>query len=74
MGKHQFNKLISGHIVAKVAEDKLTSVNPTALKKAYQLLDVYKKAYPSEIKSEKDHAFVECSTFADEIKGQGQTW
>lgn len=54
--------------------DKLAKENPTALDGANQLLAIYKKADPDCTKSEKDHPFVECATFADEIKAKGQTW
>ena len=33
-----------------------------------------KEIHPDITKSEKDHPFTECATFADEIKGEGMNW
>ena len=42
--------------------------------KATALLKVYSSANPSMTNLEKSYPFVECATFADEIKSRGGTW
>lgn len=44
---------------------------PHALKSANDLLDVYAHASATMTHLERDHRFVECSTFADDIKSKG---
>ena len=61
-------------IVAKIAFDKLSRENPRALNSANELLRVFMKTDPELTKLERDYPFVECATFADEIKGKGATW
>jgi hypothetical protein len=53
--------------VARVAFDKLTNESPAIVAKANNIL----KGIASFTDLEKDHPFVECATFADEIKGKG---
>lgn len=57
--------------MARVAYNHLEQEAPEALKAANDMLRVYKSAHPDMTKSEGDFPFVECSTFADEIKGKG---
>ena len=63
-------------IVARVAYDQLQFSNQgkTALNKANDLLKVYSSSNPSMTNLEGDYPFVECATFADEIKAKGATW
>lgn len=66
-----------GHLfVARVAYDKLSFSQPgkAALDKATQLLQVYSASNPSMTNLEGNYPFVECATFADEIKAKGGTW
>lgn len=66
-----------GHLfVARIAQDRLsfTKEGQAALAKANALLSVYSKARPDMTPNEADHAFVECATFADEIKAKGGAW
>eukprot|EP00347_Sterkiella_histriomuscorum_P010921 403374421 len=61
-----------GHLmVARVAYNHLQSEAPEALKAANDMLAVYSKSNPSMTKLEGDYPFVECATFADEIKAKG---
>lgn len=65
----------TGHlIVARRAYDILKEENPTALAAAEAELSILPKYYSSLTKDEGDYPFVECATFADNIKGQGYTW
>jgi len=61
-------------MVAKIAYDKLSTSNPAALKKANDLLEILSDNQPSLITKEYDYPFVECATFADEIKSKGGSW
>ena len=63
-------------IVAKIAYDKLQSTpqGQAALNKANSLLKVYSSSHPSMTNLERDYPFVECATFADEIKAKGGSW
>lgn len=61
-------------LVAKIAYDILDKEDPSALESAEQLLKVLTDKDPSQTKSEKNYPFVECATFADEIKGRGGYW
>ena len=49
----------------------MQSEAPEALKAANDMLSVYSKSNPSMTKLEGDYPFVECATFADEIKAKG---
>lgn len=66
-----------GHLyVAKVAYDKLsfTKEGKSALDAATNLLKVYSNSHSDMTGLEGSYPFVECATFADEIKAKGQTW
>jgi len=57
----------TGHLlVAKIAQDLLETQNPGAFKAALDQLSLY-----TQNKDEGDHPFVECATYADDIKGKG---
>ena len=45
-----------------------------ALQNALDVMAPFAKNHPDLIKSEKDHPFTECATFADEIKDEGMNW
>ena len=63
-------------LVAKVAYDKLsfTKEGQAALDAANNLLKVYSRNHPDMTNLEGSYPFVECATFADEIKAKGGTW
>lgn len=63
-------------LVAKVAFDKLsfTKEGQAALDAAQSLLRVYSRSHPDMTNLEGSYPFVECATFADEIKAKGGTW
>lgn len=66
-----------GHFfVARVAQDQLsfTQAGQAALEQAKQLLSIYANAHPEMVTSEGAYPFVECATFADEIKAKGGSW
>lgn len=54
-------------LVARIAFDELTNDHPTVLAKANTVLS----HLATFTTFEKDHAFVECATFADEAKTRG---
>lgn len=59
----------NGHLlVARVAQELL---DQQTVDQVEEILSVLKKSDPSWTKSEGDHAFVECVTFADDIKRMG---
>jgi hypothetical protein len=63
-----------GHFfVTRIAQDDMqfSKMGQDAFAKANQMLDIYAKAFPNITYLERDHRFVECSTFADEIKPKG---
>ena len=63
-----------GHIfVARVAYDQLqfSREGRDALARANDLLKVYSSSNQSLIRSERNYPFVECSTFADQLKETG---
>lgn len=56
-----------GHlIVSRIAYDLLQRENPRALAAAEALLGKYKSN-----KDEGNHSFVECATYADDVKAHG---
>jgi len=59
-------------MTAKFAYDMLKSTNPAALSKAEDLLRKYSDY--SIQKREEDYPFVECVTWADDIKRIGGGW
>lgn len=66
-----------GHLfVARIAYDKLqfSKDGQAALAKANDLLKVYSSSHPDMTNLEGAYPFVECATFADEIKAKGGTW
>ena len=60
--------------MARIAYDKLSTSSPHALQKANDLLEVLSDNKPSLITKEYDYPFVECATFADDIKSKGGNW
>jgi hypothetical protein len=62
------------YVVAKIGYDVLEAKYPSILKKANTLLAVYGDANPAQVPNEGDYPFVECATFADEIKSHGGSW
>mmetsp|Transcript_42245 Transcript_42245/g.30424 ORF Transcript_42245/g.30424 Transcript_42245/m.30424 type:complete len:88 (-) Transcript_42245:1211-1474(-) len=65
----------TGHlIVARRAYDILLEEDPAALAAAEVELQPLAKYYSSITYDEGDYPFVECATFADNIKGKGYTW
>lgn len=66
---------INGHmIVANVAQNVLQASDVNSWNAANTLLS-YLKAYDPTLTSHEDqHPFIECSTFADDIKYNGGAW
>jgi len=65
----------TGHLlVARIANDILLEESPTTLNKAESVLAILEKSDPSLTKDEGKHPFVECTTFADDIKGKGGSY
>ena len=61
-----------GHLlVARIAWDILTDKDPEVIKDVHDCLAYLKKSDPAWTKKEGSHAFVECVTFADDIKNTG---
>lgn len=60
--------------MARVAYDHLTKEAPHALKIANDMLAVYSGSNSESTHLEKDYPFVECATFADEIKAHGGSY
>jgi len=54
-------------LVARIAYDKLQAENPAIIDRANGIL----KGIASFTPLEKDYPFIECATFADEIKNRG---
>lgn len=62
----------NGHLMtAKIAEQILAQESPETLKKAQDILSVLSESMPSQTTGERDHPFVECSTWADDVKARG---
>jgi len=62
----------TGHlIVARIANELLLKESPTTLSKAESVLAILENSDPSYTKAEGEHPFVECTTFADDIKFKG---
>ena len=55
-------------LVARSAEQILTSEAPDVLNRALDELSVLAKNPAANITHEKDHPFTECATYADDIK------
>ena len=61
-----------GHLlVARVAYDILMSEDPEIITKVENVLSYLRETDPYWTKKEGDHSFVECTTFADDIKNKG---
>lgn len=58
-------------LVARIAYNHLEQEAPEALKAANEVLSSFKSAHPDLTKPEGNFPFVECATFADDIKGKG---
>ena len=66
---------INGHLyVAAIAERLLQENSPDSLQASYDLLQKMTDVYPEMTFRERDHALVECSTFADDWKYRGEAW
>jgi len=61
-------------LVARQAEALLAAENSKAYNWAVNSLNVLRANDPYITKSEKNHPFTECATFADDIKGKGYSW
>ena len=59
------------YLVARVAYNHLEQEAPEALQAANNVLNLYKHTHPDMTKLEGSYPFVECATFADEIKAKG---
>merc|ERR1712147_56755 len=65
----------TGHLLtARIAYDHLQEKSPSTITKVETILKKLQETDPSWTKSEGHHPFVECATFADEIKGKGGRW
>ena len=66
---------VNGHLaVANIAQDLLTQNNPTVLASAVQELVALQEYDPDLVYRENMYPFIECSTFADDIKYHGGAW
>ena len=66
---------INGHLfVANIAQDLLLENSSTTFTSALTMLAHLKEFDPSLTAGEADHPFVECATFADDIKYHGGAW
>lgn len=57
-----------------MAYDILARDYPDALDQATALIKVYSDANPGKITKEDQYPFVECATYADDIKRTGGGW
>lgn len=58
----------TGHvIVARIAYEVLMKEMPEQVTAVEEILSVLKESNPNITKDEKDHPFVECASFADEV-------
>jgi len=65
----------TGHLlVARIANDILSKNSPQTLEEVESVLAVLEKSDPSYTKAEGKHPFVECTTFADDIKFKGGSY
>lgn len=66
---------INGHMaVANIAQDLLVDNNPAALQTALDLLTYLQEFDPELVYREDMYPYIECSTFADDIKYHGGAW
>ena len=61
-------------LVANIAQNLLEENAPEALDSANQMLTYLADSYPDMTTHEDMHAFVECATFADDLKYHGEMW
>lgn len=62
----------TGHLmVTRIAYETLSKQNPTVLAKVNSILAALPKTHASLVKDEGSYPFVECATWADDIKGNG---
>jgi hypothetical protein len=65
----------NGHLfVARIAYELLQKDSAVVIDDVNEILDVLKKSDPSWTKKEDQHPFVECVTFADDIKYKGGSY
>jgi hypothetical protein len=65
----------TGHLLtARIAYDILSEKSPATITNVENILKTLNSSDPAWVKSEGKHPFVECATFADEIKGKGGRW
>lgn len=66
---------INAHLlVANIAQTLLEQKNPDALAAANAMLATLHKSDPDLTENEDTHSFVECATFADDVKYHGHAW
>ena len=61
-------------LVARIAYDILEAEHPEVLQEATKILKVFSDAKPTNTPKEKNYNFVECSTYADDIKKYGGSY
>ena len=75
LGKERFNSLVLISIlVANVAQNLLQQNDKESFKAAMTLLGYLKTSDPTLTQHEDKHSFVECATFADDIKYHAGGW
>ena len=60
--------------MANIAQNQLLANSPESLNYALDLLAYLRDADPDLCYEDGDHPFVECATFADDIKYHGGAW
>jgi len=66
---------VNGHLlVANIAQNELKDQYPNSLNQANEVLRALYDYNRTLTDHELDHSFVECSTFADDIKYHGGAW
>jgi hypothetical protein len=66
---------INGHLfAANIAQDTLLATSPDSFDQASDILKPLEEYNATLTYREGDHAFVECATFADDIKYHGGAW
>ena len=68
------SNLVYFSTVANIAQNLLEENAPDSLAAANDLLTFLAVADPDMTTHENEHAFVECSTFADDLKYHGEGW
>ena len=65
----------AGHLlVARIAYDILEKESPSTVTKVESVLKILKDSQPSWTEKEGAHPFVECTTYADDIKYKGGSY